>query len=254
MPRPKRCQASQREGALVACSPGGTSELADLDLVRRLRSRIPSSSRCATVSLKLWRLQALVAQRIEARSLMRFQQLGQVQFYPHSAALSVDHKPEYAEWAVAGLRGKPAWDIYRRLDLHFAPEERAQAGLDLVGRQTEDHAVALPAPIERHHKAGSISGSPEPCNPKAERSVPASNHGPAFLGDLAGRLPEKRAIGEQPNITGWRFGKQLADCDLVVVICHVDGAGARSQILDRPARSSGQLGGERHLPHPECSR
>ena len=121
-------------------------------------------------------------------------------------------------------------------------------------RQTEDHAVALPAPIERHHKAGSISGSPEPCNPKAERSVPTSNHGPAFLGDLAGRLPEERAIGEQPNITGWRFGKQVADCDLVVVICHVDGAGARSQILDRPARSSRNSGGERHLPHPECSR
>src|SRR5215207_11216915 len=141
-------------------------------------------------------------------------------------ALSVDHKPKYAEGAIAGLRGEPAWDIYRRLDHHFPPEERAQARLDLVGRQAKDHAVALPAPIERHHKPGSISGSPEPCNPKAERSVPASNHGPAFLGDLAGRLPEERAIGEQPHITGWRFGKQVTDCDFVVVICHVDGAGA----------------------------
>ncbi len=134
---------------------------------------------------------------------------------------------------------RPSWPIHRHhVDepprkrrwhhAHLTPDQLVQFGLEPGLRQTVDHAPALPAPVERHHYPRRILAAAIAIVPaEAEPPVPAPRHRLLRHLERRFRLPDQRAIAEQPERPRRPRPQHLGD-DLRIVL-----VGRRPKPLDQ---------------------
>src|SRR6266487_2700794 len=122
-----------------------------------------------------------------------------------------------------------------------------QARRDLIGRELKDHAFAAAAAIKREHQSRLIAGAAKAGHPIAKRPMPSPNCSYPAFAKFTYRLPEKRAIAKEPDITRWCVCENVAYGHVVIFIGHVDRAGARACILDHARGACHKIECERHL-------
>src|SRR4051794_35095900 len=76
-------------------------------------------------------------------------------------------------------------------------------------RQPANDAVAGPTMIERHHQAGKFRRPAPALQLKTERTVPAVGDRTPVFGEIAFRLPDQRAVGEDPERVAFTRGDEL---------------------------------------------
>jgi hypothetical protein len=86
-------------------------------------------------------------------------------------APTVDHKATGPERASVGPRCKPARRSARWLHDELASEQSPEGCRGLLSGDAEDHALALAAAVQRHHKAGQVTGATKAGHPDAERAI-----------------------------------------------------------------------------------
>jgi len=169
-------------------------------------------------------------------------------------ALAVDGEGERAERPLLGRHANPARRERRRHHAHLAADEAVEVRLPRHLRQPVDDALARAAAIERQHEAGRLGGAAKaPVPPEAEVPVPALGDGHALLDEIEGRIPDERAIGEDPEIAvavGRRGGENGGDGLIVVGIGGrpIPRDTLRAGIGDLTRRAGDELRRQPHLP------
>ena len=85
----------------------------------------------------------------------------------------------------------PARHAVGRLRGEFAAEQLSHLGLQGRAWKPVENSLALPSPVERHHKAGAILRGPKAGDPEAEGAVPSMGRAPPRLHMLHLRLPDQ---------------------------------------------------------------
>ena len=93
----------------------------------------------------------------------------------------------------------------------------------------------MTASVEAHHQTGLVRRSTPARDPETERAVPATRRSHSLLDELNLRLPNERAVGEEPKIFAGRVSRQeLADHCVIVLLRVVDEVRFWTGVLQRP--------------------
>ena len=218
------------------------------------RSWMPRSSRCATVLSRYSAPRAeIAAGHGEVVGDLLLRQPAAIVEAP-----AVEHEGEgpHALGLAAGARGvdmQPAREIGRlaleRLDGQFAAQQALDLRLQHVALDAVEHAPALAAPVEAQHQAGLRVCAAPARQPHAERAVPAPGGADALLGMVDSRLPDQRAIGEDPGVPPRLVPRQHhAQMLQVVVVAGIAELRIGAGVRDLPVNPRHMLRRQRYQP------
>mgnify|MGYP000138277996 CR=1 FL=1 len=131
---------------------------------------------------------------------------------------AINGKGHGVDRPLVGRRTDPNSMIAVR-DRHFPRPDHRQFLAHAPGGQSERHAIARAARIQRQYQTVIVGTAPAQRSPDAERPVVAPDACIGAGGVVEGRVPDQRAITEHPERALWCLGQKPVKCHFPFHLC-----------------------------------